>query len=116
MKAKEKIDLWMSQLSIKNYIDLSEKIGAKVETIYSWINRDKIPDKWELKMSNLIAKNIGIVVNTNNGHISQHIISPEIKHNSEKIRKIINLLEFANEQYLDQVISKLEDFQKMGEE
>ncbi len=116
MKAKEKIDFLMKQLGVKNYIDLAEKIDVKIDTIYSWTNRNKIPAKWELKMKDIIAKNTGIIVNTNNGHISQHFVTPEIKHNSEKIKKIISLLQYANEQFLDQTITKLEQFKKMSEE
>lgn len=115
MDTKKKIDFWMNQLSVKNYIELAEKIGVKIGTIYSWTNRNKIPSEWELKMNDMIAKNNSIMVNTNNGHITQHILSPEIKHNNEKIKKLISLLGYANEYFLDQAILKLEEIKRNSE-
>jgi DNA-binding XRE family transcriptional regulator len=74
MKAREKLNDLKALWGLKTDEELSKKLEISKETINSWIKRDKIPEKWELKigqMNNIIVHvEQSVPANTLNNHIA----------------------------------------------
>lgn len=70
MKAREKLDEIKALWGLKTDEELSKKLEISKETINSWIKRDKIPEKWELKIGQMNQISSSEPANTLNSHIA----------------------------------------------
>lgn len=73
MKAREKLNDLKALWGLRTDEELAKKLEISKETINSWIKRDKIPEKWELKigqMNNIVVHiEQSVPANTLKNHI-----------------------------------------------
>lgn len=105
MKAREKIDEIKQLWGLKTDDELAKKLEISKETINSWLKRDKIPEKWELKigqMNNNITGNHNIVTSGANNVVSTH------SGNNPQMTELCRLIEqYATPKLIDEFKEKL---------
>lgn len=114
MEVRECLDELKYQLKIKTDSALAEYLGVSPSALTKWLSRNELPSKWQIKINNMLsAKDKGVLVVENNGHIS---VNTSTFNHSAEVKDIIELLKYAPPGYLEIVKAKLEEFKKFSEE
>jgi len=117
MTARDFINKIKKEYGLTSDEELALKLGISKYSIDKWIQRDKIPDKWQIILGQKpsLTNHHGIQI-ANNSTINGNItINTSLFNHSEDIKEIVELLQFAPIGFLKQVKERLQKFKELSQ-
>lgn len=104
MTAREKLDKIKADWHLRTDEELAKKLNIPKETINSWVKRNKLPEKWELKIGQMNNLNIS---GNENIQISGHMNT--VGHDKNKNHnELFSLIEnYATPKLIEEFTQKL---------
>lgn len=105
MTARERLDKVKADWHLRTDEDLAKKLKTNKLNIDSWVRRNKLPEKWELKIGQLYGQYV-----SGNGNIQvrgkANVIN--LQNNTSKYAELFALIEaYATPKLIEEFTSKL---------